>query len=66
MQLRQNQKIFVQFFSAFKKSAWNLGYFERDDDPQRLSVFEIVDGKKRSYWHVQKDPCQNTYPQSTC
>ena len=41
MQLPQNQKIFSQLFSASKKSASNLKYFQRDDDPQRLLTSEI-------------------------
>ena len=49
MQLAQNQKIFSQLFSAFKKSTSNFKYFQRDEDPQRLLVSEIVDCKKPGY-----------------
>ena len=49
MQLAQNQKIFSQLFSASKKSASNLKYFQRDDDPQRLLTSEIIDCKKPGY-----------------
>ena len=50
MQLSQNQKIFAQFFCAFKKSTSNLKHFEEEeDDPQRLFVSEIIVCKKRSY-----------------
>ena len=49
MQLPQNQKIFSQLFSAFKKSTSNFKYFQRDEDPQRLLVSEIVDCKKPGY-----------------
>ena len=49
MQLSQNQKIFLEFFPALLKSAKNLEYFENEDDPQRLFVFEILDCKKLGY-----------------
>ena len=46
MQVSQNQKIFSEFFSAFPKSPYNLEYFEKKDEPQRLFVSEIRDFKK--------------------
>ena len=46
MQVSQNQKIFSEFFSAFLKSPYNLEYFEKKDEPQRLFVSEIRDFKK--------------------
>ena len=49
MQLSQNEKIFAQFFSAFKKSTSSLKYFQEEDDPQKLFVSEIIDCKKRGY-----------------
>ena len=50
MQLSKNQNIFAEFFSAFKKSASNLKYFEEEEDhPQRLFAFEIIEWKNRGY-----------------
>ena len=46
MQVSQNQKIFSEFFSAFPKSPYNLEYFEKKDEPQRLLVSEIREFKK--------------------
>ena len=66
MQVSQNQKIFSEFFSAFPKSPYNLEYFEKKDEPQRLFVSEIIDSKERGYLNAKKAPCQNTYGQSTC
>ena len=52
MQLSQNHKIFLEFFSGLPKSAENFEYFENEDDPQRLFVFEILDCKKLGYLNV--------------
>ena len=35
IQLSQNQKTFSKVFSEFRKSAKNLEYFEKKDDPHR-------------------------------
>ena len=49
MQLSPNQEIFSHFFPEFLKSPQNLEYYEKNDDPQRLLVSEIIDCNKRSY-----------------
>ena len=66
MQLSPNQKNYSEFFSAFRQSTYNLKYFEKNDDPQRLFVSEIKDCKKRGCLNAKKSPCQNSYGQSTC
>ena len=66
MQLLKNRKIFSEFFSAFLKSTQKLEYFEKEDDPPRFFVSEIIDCKKRSFLNAQKALCQKTYGQSTC
>ena len=43
IQLSQNTKIFSQYFSAFPKSIRKLEYFEKQEEPQRLFVSEIID-----------------------
>ena len=64
MQLSLNQKMFSEFFSSFPQSTYNLKYFEKKDDPQRLFLFQIIDSKMRGYYNAEKAPCQNTYGQS--
>ena len=49
MLLSQNQDIFAQFFSFLPKSTYNLEYFEKKHEPQKLFVSEIIDWKKRGY-----------------
>ena len=46
MQLSQNQKIFSEVFSAFPETRQNLEYFEKEDEPQRAFLSEIIDCKK--------------------
>ena len=66
MQLSQNEKIFSEFFDAFPQATYNLKYFEKEDDPQRLFLSQIVDSKMRVYLNAKKGWCQNTIGQSTC
>ena len=49
MQLSPNQKIFCHFFLTFQNLHKSLEYFEKEDDPQRLLVSEIIDCKKPGY-----------------
>ena len=49
MQLSQNQKLFTHFFPAFPKSTYHLEHFEKEDEPQRIFVSEIIDCKKPGY-----------------
>ena len=66
MQLSPNQKTFSEVFSAFPQSKYNLKYFEKKDEPQRLSLSEIIHCKKQCYLNAKKALCHNTYGQSTC
>ena len=45
MQLSQNQKLFSEVFSAFPESTQNLEYLEKEDEPQRPFLCEIIDTK---------------------
>ena len=49
MQLSQNQKLFSKVFSAFPESTQNLEYLEREDEPQRPFLREIIDSKMWGY-----------------
>ena len=43
----KNKKLFRNFFCAFSKSALNLKYFQKKDDPHSLFISEITDSGKR-------------------
>ena len=43
MQLSQKQITFSQFCATFLKSTFNFEYFEKKDDPDSFSIFEIMD-----------------------
>ena len=43
-----------EFFFAFSKSAWNLEYFEKKDESQRLFVSKSKHCKKRGYLNAEK------------
>ena len=66
MLLSPNQQKIANFLSAFPESTKSLEYFEKRDEPPKLLVSEIVHCKKRGYLNAEKDPCQNSYGQSTC
>ena len=54
------------FLSLWKKISSKSSVLEKQDEPQRLFLSEIIDSKKWGYLNAQKAPCQNTYGQSTC
>ena len=41
--LSQKQKTFCGFFIAFRKCAWNLQHFEKEDEYPSLIISEIMD-----------------------
>ena len=41
--------MFPYFSSAFPKCTLNLEYFQKEDEPQRLFISEIIDCKKLGY-----------------
>ena len=57
---------FSGFFIAFLKSALNLEYFERKDQPQSLNLTEIINCETGSYLNVQKAIFHATLWQTTC
>ena len=50
--LSQKQKTFSRFFIAFLKRAWNLEHFQKKHEYPRLTIFEIIDAKRRGYLTV--------------
>ena len=46
------KKIFFLFFIAFLKCAWNLEYFQKNDEYPSLIISEIIDAERLSYLHV--------------
>ena len=64
--MSKSKKKNVQFFSLFLESTYDLKWFERKDEPQRLFVSALIDYKMRGYLNASKAPCKNTYGQSTC
>ena len=59
-------KSFSGFFIAFMKSALNLEYFERKDQPQSLNITDISNYETGSYLNIQKAIFNATLPQTTC
>ena len=43
----KNKTLFRYFFCAFSKSALNLKYFQKKDDPHSLFISEITHSGKR-------------------
>ena len=66
MQISVKLKTFSGFFIAFLKSALNLEYFERKDQPQSLNITEIINCETASYLNVQKAIFHATLWQTTC
>ena len=54
------------FLSLWKKISSKSSVLEKQNEPLRLFLSEIIDSKKWGYLNAQKAPCQNTYGQSTC
>ena len=66
MQISMKLKSFSGFFIAFMKSALNLEYFERKDQPQSLNITDISNYETGSYLNIQKAIFNATLPQTTC
>ena len=59
------KKYLVNFFVHFQITS-SFEYFEKNDEPGRLFVSEIIDYKKRCYLNAEKGAYQNTYGQLKC
>ena len=61
-----SKKYIYFFFLHFGNLRKISNTFDKQDEPQRLLLYESIDCKDRSYLHAQKAPYQKTYWQSTC
>ena len=50
--LSQKQKTFSRFLISFPKCAWNLEYFQKNDEYPSLIISEIIDDERRGYLNV--------------
>ena len=50
--LSQKRKIFSKYFMPFLKCAWNLQYFEKNDECASLIISEIIVSETGWYWNV--------------
>ena len=48
----RNKRLFLDFFIAFLKWAWNLEHFQKKDEYPSLIISEIIDAERRSYLDV--------------
>ena len=48
----QNKRLFLHFFIAFLKYAWNLEHFQKKDEYPSLIISEIIDAEWRGYLNV--------------
>ena len=44
--------LFLYFFIAFLKCAWNLEHFQKKEEYPSLIISEIIDAEKRGYLKV--------------
>ena len=44
--------LFIEFFIAFLKCAWNLEHFEKKDEYPSLIISEIIDCERGGYLKV--------------
>ena len=47
-----NKRLFLDFFIAFWKCAWNLEHFQKKDEYPSLIISEIIDAEIRGYLNV--------------
>ena len=48
----KNKKLFVKFFIALLKCAWNLKHFEKKDEYPSVIISEITDCERGGYLDV--------------
>ena len=48
-QYLKNKKLFVEFFIALLKCAWNLEHFEKKDEYPSVIISEITDCERGDY-----------------
>ena len=47
-----NKELFLHFFFAFLKYAWNLQHFQEKVEYPSLIISEIIDAERRGYLNV--------------
>ena len=50
--LSKKRKSLSGFYIEFLKCAWNLQYFEKNDECHSLIISEIMFSERRCYWNV--------------
>ena len=48
----RTKRLFLDFFIAFRKCAWNLQHFQKKDEYPSLIIYEIIDAEKCDYLNV--------------
>ena len=48
----KNRRLFLFFFIAFLKCAWNLEHFQKKDQYPSLIISKIIDAERRGYLNV--------------
>ena len=48
----KNKRLFLDFFCAFLKCAWNLEDFQKKNEYPSLIISELIDAKRRGYLNV--------------
>ena len=59
--LSLKQKTFSWFFTAFLKSTWNGGHFQKKGESSSLSISEIINSKRGGYLSAWKALLQNSF-----
>ena len=48
----KKKKLFLEFFIAFLKGAWNVEHFQKKDEYPSLVISEILESEGRGYLNV--------------
>ena len=48
----KNKRLFLDFFIAFLKCAWNLQHFQKKDEYPSLIISEMMDCKGSGYLNI--------------
>ena len=59
--LSLKQNTFSWFFTAFLKSTWNGGHFQKKGESSSLSISEIINSKRGGYLNAWKALLQNSF-----
>ena len=48
----KNKRLFLDFFIAFLKCAWNLEHFQKKDEYPSVTISEMIYAERRDYLNV--------------